>query len=263
MKAMTVAAVATATVASNISYAQPAPVFHMPTALPGSLRYLQPEDAPQMKPALTSHLNSAQQTSPPENQSVSSKGGKGVARMISKPKTPIEFVRNFKVIFDNDLLLQDAFYAEVNLKDIFNLESLKVSNRIDGSGKSISIVGRVSEEIFPRIKASEFFGGSTSGADFVGGRTDQLESIRGGLNFGMYEGGPDFDAAMKIFGKIFFLVPPQPSPHGGPSAATASHGNETWKFEQVDERTDRAITIGFIPAGRLSSVLIQVKKTKK
>lgn len=263
MKAITATAVATATVASNISYAQPAPVSDMPATLPGSLRYAHPEDAPQMVPALTSHLNSAQQAGSPKNQFVSPQGGEEVTQMISRPKTPVEFAQNLRVIFDDDLLLQDAFYTEVNLKDIFNLENINIDNSIKGSEQNISISGNVSDTIFPRIKTSEFFGGSTSGAQFVGGKIDQSGAIRAGLNFGMYEGGPDFDASTKIFEKKFVRVPPQPSPHGGPGAATAPHGSETWKFEQVDDQTERAITIGFNSAGRLSSVLIQIKKIKK
>ncbi|NTX42040.1 hypothetical protein HT749_01335 [Burkholderia cepacia] len=263
MKAITATAVATATVASNISYAQPAPASDMPAALPGSLRYTQPEDAPQMAPALTSYLNAAQQASLPKNQSVSPQGGKEVAQMISKPKTPIEFVQNLKVIFDENLLLQGAFYTEANLKDIFSLENVNVDSSIEDSEQNISISGSVSDAIFPRIKTSDFFGRSTSGAQFVGGKIDQSGVVRAGLNFGMYEGGPDFDASTKIFEKKFVRVPPQPSPHGGPGAATAPHGNETWKFEQIDDQTERAITIGFNSAGSLSSVLIQIKKIKK
>ena len=46
--------------------------------------------------------------------------------MISRPKTPVEFARNLKFILDHDLLLQDEFYTEANLKDIFNLEEVDV-----------------------------------------------------------------------------------------------------------------------------------------
>jgi hypothetical protein len=263
MKAVTAAAVATATVASNIGYAQPTPNSDMPAALPEGLRYVQPEDAPHVSSALTSNLSSVQQASSPIAQSVSPQSGEEVQQMISRPKTPVEFVKNLKVIFDDDLLLQDGFYTEANLKDIFSLEKVNIDKRTEDSEQNISISGSVSDSIFPRIKTSEFLGGSTPSAQFVGGKIDQSELIRAGLNFGMYEGGPDFDAATKIFERKFVRVPPQPSPHGGPGAATALHGNETWKFEQVNDQTDKTITIGFNPAGSLSSVLIQIKKIKK
>lgn len=155
MKAVTAAAVATATVASNITYAQPMPASDLPVALPGSLRYAQAENGPQRAPALTSQLNSVRQAASPTNQSVSPQGGEEVTKMISRPKTPVEFVQNLKAIFDGDLLLQDGFYTEENLKDIFNLEKVNVDNNIEDSGKNISISGSVSDSIFPRIKTSD------------------------------------------------------------------------------------------------------------
>ncbi|WP_175756631.1 hypothetical protein [Burkholderia ambifaria] len=263
MKAVTAVAVATATVASNISYAQPVPASDLLVALPGSLGYTRPDDTPQIAPALSSHLSSTQQADLTTSQSVLRENGKEVGKMIFRPKTPVEFAQNLKIIFDGDLLLQDSFYTEDNLSDIFSLEKVNIDNDIEDSEKNISISGAVSDSIFPRIKASEFFGGSASGAHFVGGKLVQAEFVRAGLNFHMYVGGPDFYAATKIFEKKFVRVLPQPSPHGGPGLATAPHGNETWKFEQVDGQVNRAITIGFNSAGSLSSVLIQIKKIKK
>ncbi|UXZ69774.1 hypothetical protein [Burkholderia contaminans] len=141
MKAVTAAAVATATVASNITYAQPMPASDLPVALPGSLRYAQAENGPQRAPALTSQLNSVRQAASPTNQSVSPQGGEEVTKMISRPKTPVEFVQNLKAIFDGDLLLQDGFYTEENLKDIFNLEKVNVDNNIEDSGKIYLFLG--------------------------------------------------------------------------------------------------------------------------
>ncbi|MCG5077609.1 hypothetical protein [Paraburkholderia tagetis] len=261
MKVVTAAAVATATVASNISYAQPTPVSDMPTTLPGNLRYAQPEDAPQMARTLTSHLNSAQQADLPTNQSASPQGGEGVTQMISKPKTSVEFAQNLKVIFDDDLLLQDAFYTEAYLKDIFNLEEISIFDDANGADRQISIMANVPGSVIPRIKLSESFGGSTSGARFGGGKTThQSGSVTAVLNFGVYEGGPDFDRTERIFAKKFVRVPPQPSPHGGPGEATAPHGNETWKFEQVDGQIEKKLTVGFNSAGELSRVLVELKK---
>ncbi|AZQ54090.1 hypothetical protein [Burkholderia cenocepacia] len=259
MKAITATAVATATVASNISYAQPAPASDMPAALPGSLRYTQPEDAPQMAPALTSYLNAAQQASLPKNQSVSPQGGKEVAQMISKPKTPIEFVQNLKVIFDGDLLLQDAFYTEDNLKDIFNLDEVSVFDDVDGGERRIAIMASVPGSVIPRRKVSEEFGGEAPGAQFVGGRTiHQSGLVTAAINFGIHKSGLDFDAAERIFAVKFVRVPPQPSPHGSSGPATVSHGNETWWYQQVCGSMERKITVGFNSDGELYRVLIEL-----
>ncbi|WP_459625336.1 hypothetical protein [Burkholderia sp. 3C] len=259
MKALTAAAVATATVASNISYAQPAPVFHMPTALPGSLRYLQPEDAPQTAPALTSHLNSARQVVSPTNQSVSPQGGKEVTQMIPRPKTPVEFAKNLKVIFDSDLLLQDKFYTETNLKNIFNLEEVSISDDVDGGVRHILIMGSVPDSIISRRKVSEDFGGTVPGAQFVGGRKVHSSGFfSAALNFNLDKDGPNFDDAINIFAKKFIRLPPQLFSHGGPAKATEPHGNENWRYQQVDDKGCKIITISFDPTGNLSNIVIEL-----
>ncbi|WP_124616466.1 hypothetical protein [Burkholderia contaminans] len=158
MKAVTAAAVATATVASNISYAQPVPATDLPASLPGGLRYAQPDDAPQMAPALTSHLNSAQQASSPTNQSISPQGGKEVTQTISRPKTPVEFVQNLKVIFDRDILLQDAFYTEANLKDIFSLENVSVIESSSDSEQKFRYLGVCQIRYFLELRHLNFLG---------------------------------------------------------------------------------------------------------
>ncbi|WP_175693980.1 hypothetical protein [Burkholderia ambifaria] len=260
MKAVTAAAVATATVASNISYAQPVSASDAPATLPGSLQYAQPEDAPQFHPALKSNLSSTQQAGSPKAQSVSPQVGEEVKQMISRPKTPIEFVKNLKVIFDDDLLLKDAFYTEANLKDIFNLEEVRVFDDVRGTDRQISIMANVPGSVIPRRKVPEDFGGSAPGAQFGGGKTiHQSGVVTAVINFGIYKGGPGFDATEKIFSRKFVRVPSMPSPHGGPPTATAPHGNETWRYERVDGQMEKTVTVGFNSAGELSRVLIEFK----
>jgi len=261
MKAVPIIVATTVTVASNLSYAQPALTFDLQAVLPGSLRFVQPENAPQMIPALTSHLNSVQQTSSPANQSVSQKGGEGVTQMISRPKNPIEFAENLKVIFDGNLLLQDAFYTDANLKDVFNLEEVSIFDDAESGERQISIMASVPAAAIPRVKVSESGGESIAGANFVGGKKFLKNgSISAGLNFSLYGEGPDFGVTEKIFAEKFVRLPDEPSPHGGPPAATAPHGNETWKYRQVGCQMEKEVIIGFNPAGVLSSVLIEIKK---
>ncbi|MGY6242760.1 hypothetical protein ACW910_35570 (plasmid) [Burkholderia ambifaria] len=258
MKTVTAAAVVTATVASNISYAWPTSASDMPATLPGSLRYMHTQGVPKMPSGLTSNLSFVQQT---ESLVASSVSPQEAQQMISRPKTPVEFVKNLKVIFDRDLLLGDAFYAEENLRDIFNLERVSVAHGGDGAERSISISGHVLDSVFPRIKTSEFMGGSMSGARFGGGKTIRASgAVTAALNFGMYAGSPDFDEAMKIFSNKFVRLPSMPSPHGGPGAPTASHGSETWRSQQVDGGLQKTMTIAFNSAGKLSDILIELKK---
>ena len=79
---------------------------------------------------MTSSLVLAQPAAPPAMQSVSPQAGEEVSHMISRPKTPTEYARNLKFIFDHNLLLQDEFYVEANLKDIFNLEEVSIVDRV-------------------------------------------------------------------------------------------------------------------------------------
>lgn len=259
MKAVTAAAVATAAVASNISYAQPVPATDLPAALPGGLRYAQRDDAPQIAPALASHLNSAQRVGSPTNQSVSPQGGKEVEKMISRPKTPIEFVKNLKVIFDRDLLLRDDFYTDTSLRSAFSLEDTGVIRTDEENGdRRISVISSHFLSIFPwvRIPGRDDFMAS---AQLVGGKTThQSGSVTAGVNFGMRKGGPNFDETKRIFGGDFVFLMPEPSPHRSPLAATAPHGNETWKYQRIDGKTEKSITISFNSSGELSNILIEL-----
>jgi hypothetical protein len=254
MKAVTTAAVATATVASHLSYATVAAFPSKPKyVFESTLRYATPEE-----------LHHPPADIPPIFYSTAPQAYKKVDEMISRPKTTVEFVRNLKVIFDQDLLLQDQFYSEENLKNVFSLDEVFIDKSNDNGEEKISIIASVSDSVFPRIKTSGSFGGSIANAGFAGGRTMQRSgSTTAVINFGMYEGGPDFDTALRIFAKKLEYLRPQPSPHGGPPPATASHGNERWRYRQADARTDKTITLVFNQAGALSRVVIEIENNQK
>jgi hypothetical protein len=242
MNPVATVAVTTVTVASNLSYAQPATPPEVPASTASGLKYVEA-------------------ASSPTTQSVPPHTSEEVSQMISRPKTPVDFVRNLKFIFDHDLLLNDDFFSEANLKDVFNLDDAEVFIDSTDTERKISIIQNPPESVFPRIKASDFFGGSAPGAGMVGGKTvSQSGSVKAAINFGMVEVGPDFDTAWKIFAEKFVRLPPEPYPHGGPGMATAPHGNETWRYEQADVNLEKTLTIGFNPAGRLSHILIRIEK---
>jgi hypothetical protein len=183
--------------------------------------------------------------------------GMEVTQIISRPKLPIEFAKNLKYIFDHNLLLRDDFYSEANLKDIFNLNEISIVNE----DHDISIAANNFSGIFPRKKASELFGGSAPSASLVGGkkRPGSPALVKAGLNFGMDEGGPDFSETFRIFGNEFVRLTPMPSPHGGPPLATATHGNEAWKYELTAGKIKKIMTLSFNPEGELSNVVIEIK----
>ncbi|SAL11831.1 hypothetical protein AWB68_00054 [Caballeronia choica] len=210
---------------------------------------------------MTSSLAYAQPAVPPAMQSVIPQAGEEVSHMISRPKTPVEFARNLKFIFDHDLLLQDEYYTETNLKDIFNLGEVGLFKDNDGSGnRRISVSSSHFVSIFPWVPIpgrTDF----TPTAQLTAGRTIHDDgSIKAGVNFSMFEGGPDFAATQRIFGDEFIRLTPTPSPHGGPLPATAPHGNETWKRHWAEDKTEKSTTIGFNPAGQLDAVIIEIDK---
>lgn len=210
---------------------------------------------------MTSSLLFAQPTAPPAMQSVSPQTGEELRLMISRPKTPIEYARNLKFIFDHDLLLQDEFYTEANLKDVFNLEEVSIVDNGDELERDISIAANPPSSIFPRIKASEMFDGSLPGAVFVGGKkNNESGSIIAGINFGMSEGGPNFDETRSIFGNDFIRLQPEPNPHRIFIPATAPHGNETWRYEFIGGSKKSMITLGFNAAGELSGVNVKLSQ---
>jgi hypothetical protein len=194
-------------------------------------------------------------------ESVPPQAAEKVSQMISRPQTPVEFIRNFKFIFDNNLLLKDAFYSEANLKNVFSLESVHVTDAVEQNGDDqISISSSHFLSIFPWVAIPGRID-LTPTAQLVGGKAvHQTGLVTAGINFFMDEGGPDFEESQKVFSEAFIRLPPEPSPHGGPPSATAPHGNETWQYKQMDDHSEKTLTIGFDPAGRLSSVRIDVKK---
>jgi hypothetical protein len=207
--------------------------------------------------AMTSTLNSAQPEHIEVSNSDDSIAEKEEDKMISRPKLPIEFAHNFKYIFDHNLLLSDDFFSKDNLREIFNLSSVRIAK----DDRGISIVSSDFSGVFPRKKMPEAFGGSIAGASIVGNRRiDSSGLITAGLNFGMNAGGPNFQEAMRIFNNKFIRLNSMPSPHGGPSPATAAHGNESWRFESSDGIFKKIINLGFNSNGELSDVLIELNK---
>ncbi|WP_141685047.1 hypothetical protein [Burkholderia stabilis] len=258
MKAATLAVVVATAAASN-SYAQP--TSDAPATVPNSQNSVQPKYVSQLNAPWKIYQRYRGELDSLIARSISQEAGEEVAKIISRPKTSGDFARNLKIIFDRALLLQDVFYTERNLKDIFNLEEVSIFSDSDSDSRRISIMASVPGSVIPRRIISKASGWSVAGANFVGGMTIyQSGKANASINFGIYKGGPDFEATLKIFAKKFVRVLPQPSPHGGPGAATASYGNETLRYQQVDNQIEKTITIGFNPDAELSNVLIEFER---
>jgi hypothetical protein len=210
---------------------------------------------------MTSSLVFAQPTAPPAMQSGSPQAGEEARHMISRPTTPIEYARNLKFIFDHDLLLQDQFYAEANLKDVFNLEEVSIINERNVAKRDFLILERLPISIFPRMESSDYVDGLTPAADFVGGKRGGADgTVTAGINFYMGESGPSFDETWRIFGEKFVRLDPMPHPHGSPPAAKAPHGNESWRYQLSGENAEKMVTLSFNPAGQLGRINLEVRK---
>src|SRR5882757_7786202 len=120
--------------------------------------------------ALTSSLVHAASLELP-GQSVSPHHSEEVSQMIVRPKNQLELAKNLKYIFDNDLVLQDEFYTEASLRDLFGLDAIRRNDDATTSGDSnISIVSSKFSSIFPQSKSleSQKF---IPGANLTGGKT--------------------------------------------------------------------------------------------
>ena len=224
MQFLATSATATATaVASSLSYAQPA--------------HIQAQ-----------HVNAPQ-------------AGMEVTQMISRPNLPIEIAINLKYIFDHDLLLQDNFFSETRVEEIFNATEVAVINSEEDTKKRVSVSATKFDAVFPPTSAVDLSSGSTKRATLWAGKTLHASGlITAGLNFSMEDGGPNFSECQRIFGANFALIPSRPFMHGGPLPATALHGNEAWKFQVSTGKLKRDITLGFNPAGGLSAVVIGINQ---
>jgi hypothetical protein len=181
--------------------------------------------------------------------------------MIVRPKNQLELAQNLKYIFDHDLVLQDEFYTEASLKDLFGLDAIRRSDDATTSGDgNISIVSSKFSSIFPQSKSleSQKF---IPGANLTGGKTTFKSGvIAAAINFSMDEGGPSFDETWAIFGNKFIKLEPQfPGTFGGPLPARAPHGNENWRRQWIGNETERVLTLGFNRDAELSNIIIEIK----
>jgi hypothetical protein len=119
---------------------------------------------------------------------------------------------------------------------------------------------------FPPIKTtSTFFGAFIPGASFIGEKSKNLHGdIKCGLNFNITTGGPKFEATFSIFGNSFSLLPRRTPFFEEKIIETSDpHGSETWQRQYSEHGYSKSVTLGFDPAGGLSSILIEIETVKQ
>jgi hypothetical protein len=202
--------------------------------------------------------------SPPEltAQSAFPQTHEEVSQMIVRPKNQIELAKNLKFIVDHDLELNDEFYTEATLKDVFNFDAMVINKSEDDNGdRRILVLANELSAIFPQPKTP----GSTNsmpGAQLGAGKTTyRTGAVTAHINFGMNEGGPTFGETWKIFGSKFSKLDPQPhGTFGGPLPTRVPHGNESWRRQWVDGQSEKTLTLSFNRDAELSHFLIEIKK---
>jgi hypothetical protein len=204
---------------------------------------------------------------PPESpaRSVFPRIHEEVSQMIVRPKNQMELVKNLKYIFDHDLELQDEFYTEISLKDAFNFDKVIIDSANNANGdRRISAMANELSSIFPQPDTS-------GGADFMPKAflgavkaSSAAGTITASVNFRIDSGGPSFQEAWKIFGEKFIkLIPELPPLHGGGLPARVPHGDEKWRREWVDDKSEKMLTLAFNRDAELSAIIFDAKKQEK
>lgn len=225
--------------------------------------------------ALTSSLAFSQLPAPdtvsnPENKEGTTK----MRHLISMPKTAVDFIKNIKYSFDNNLLLNDKFFDKNNICSVFSIVEKSCdpakTNKPDGT-REISLYSGEFTGIFPAEQNSIQPNSTqrrypTLGASIVTAqisiykKIDSRGIIKGGINFVTREGGPSFDETTKILNTDLFQVI-EMSPHGKiPLPITGAHGDETWRYETFDGNFKKILTVGFEENGNLGSILVQIEE---
>jgi hypothetical protein len=188
-----------------------------------------------------------------------------VSQMIVRPRNQIELAKNIKYIFDHDLELQDEFYTETSLKDAFNFDKVIIDSTDNANGdRRISVLANELSSIFPQPDTApdshlvpKAFLGIVKTSSAAG-------TITSSVNFRMDSGGPGFEETWKVFGgKFIKLIPELPPLHGGGLPARVPHGNENWRREWVDDKSEKMLTLAFNRDAELSAIIFDAKKQEK
>ncbi len=177
-----------------------------------------------------------------------------VVELISRPTLPIEFIKNIKYIFDHDLLLQNSFYDEKNLKNIFNLSKVSISeNEGDPWMSSGDFAG-----IFPRLMAEGAVGAAYASANITAGKyfSNQTAPDLANLHFRLSRGGPSFQSTISIFGNKFTRQDFTPIFHHQLTSPTSAYSNKNWNYSVSNGKITKTITLAFNSNGELSDIVV-------
>lgn len=183
--------------------------------------------------------------------------------MIVGPKNQREIFENLKYVVDHDLILQDSFYDEATLKNIFGLDSIDCTDEVIDGDRKILILSNAFSTLFQKIYGSGYVNANIN-ANLTGGKTTSKNGqIDAGINFYMSSGGPSFPETQFMFeNKLVKLDPQFPGMYGRPQSARVPHGNETWRQRWTSNNLEKVLTLGFNNDAELARVIIEIYKNK-
>lgn len=221
--------------------------------------------------ALTSSLAFAQLTT----QDVTSDTQKDeretkMHHLIKNPKTPVDFVRNIKYAFDNNLFLDDLFFEKKNICETFGIEEQSCTPRevnLEDGTRGMTLIENVAlsseNQDSMQFKSSQRQPSASEKRNstaniLVNKRIDTQGIVSGGINATIFEGGPNFAETVKILNVKLSRIIEMP-PHGKISLPiTGAHGDETWKHDTSDVSFRKNLRIGFHEDGTLESILVEI-----
>lgn len=185
---------------------------------------------------------------------------KEVSQMIMDPKNLKEIFENLKYVVEHDLALDDGFYDEAHLKNIFALDSIyRKDETVDGDRKILVMSNAISqsfEKIYGCFLNVEFTANVNGGISIR--KNGQTEGV---ISFYASNGGPTFSETQNIFGNgLIKLSPRFPGMYGRPQPANGPHGGEAWKQQWTNNNIEKELTLNFHADGELSNVLLKISK---
>ncbi|QBR00598.1 hypothetical protein [Paraburkholderia pallida] len=225
--------------------------------------------------ALSSSLAFAQMPTPgivvsTENQS----GYVEMHELISMPKTAIDFIKNIKYAFDNNLLLDDHFFEKNNVCNAFSIDEKScIPHEIhqpDGthgisfySGDFVGIFPREQNSIEPNSTQHHNPppGSSISTAQISILKTaNPLGIVNGEISLITRKDGPNFNETTNALDVNLHQVFEIPLHGVMPPPSIDAHGNETWKYETSNQNFRKNLVISFREDGTLMSIRAEIEK---
>jgi hypothetical protein len=166
---------------------------------------------------------------------------------LERPRTAIALLLNLKRAADEGLLLDEAFYAEANLKEAFAAAQVTFGRPIDG----YRLYGRVSG-FGVLFEAARVGGSYREGVEFgFSLSSPDATPVEGRLQLSFPRPTLAFDDVEKAFGTDWKPAPYPVAPDAAPPHAERVHGGSAIAYRAMNGNPARWITFAFNPRALL------------